>query len=167
MIEIRSECPADRAAIHQIHERTFGRPDEADLVDALRGTDAFLPDLSLIAWDGARLIGHILFSRARLDTGAPVLALAPMAVLPDRQRGGIGGQLIEAGLQRARAGDFQLVIVLGHPGYYPRFGFTPAARYGITAPFPVPDEAWMALPLPNHQPTARGRVIYPAAFDDL
>jgi putative acetyltransferase len=167
MMEIRRERPEDRAAIREIHERAFGRPAEADLVDALRGTEAFLPDLSLVAGDGTRLVGHILFSRAHLETGAAVLALAPMAVLPERQRGGIGGQLIAAGLECARATDFPLVIVLGHPEYYPRFGFTPAARYGIIAPFPVPDEAWMAQPLPSYRSTARGGVIYPAAFTDL
>jgi putative acetyltransferase len=166
-IEVRGERPEDRMAIHEVHERAFGRPQEADLVDALRGTEAFLPELSLVAWDDARIVGHILFSRALLETGAPVLALAPLAVLPDRQRGGIGGQLIEAGLERAKATDFPLVIVLGHPEYYPRFGFTPATRDGIVAPFPVPDEAWMAQPLPGYQPTARGRVSYPAAFSDL
>ncbi|MDQ3760813.1 MAG: N-acetyltransferase [Actinomycetota bacterium] len=150
-----------------MHERAFGRPDEADLVDAVRHTESFLPELSLAAWDVDHLVGHILFSGAQLEAGAPVLALAPMAVLPDRQRRGIGSLLVEAGLERARATEFQLVVVLGHPEYYPRFGFVPAARYGILAPFPVPGEAWMAVPLPSYQRCARGRVVYPAAFGEL
>ena len=167
MIEVRSEREHDRTAIRRVHELGFGQSDEADLVDALRESDAYLPELSVVAGAEGRVVGHVLLSRARLDSGAVVLALAPIAVVPERQREGIGGALVEEALARASRTDFPLVVVLGHPEYYPRFGFEPAAEHGITAPFPVPAEAWMAFRLPRYEPGIRGGVIYPAPFTRL
>lgn len=120
-----------------------------------------------MALEDDQVVGHVMFSRARLDTGVPLLALAPMAVLPDRQREGIGSELAREGLKRARRLDFAAVVVVGHAEYYPRFGFEPARPRGIEAPFAVPDEVWMVHLLPGYDPAARGQVVYPPAFDGL
>ena len=123
-----------------------------------------MPELCLVALDGDAVAGHIVFSRARLASGHEVLALAPMAVLPDRQRAGVGSRLAAAALRRAADTGFPLVVVVGHPEYSPRFGFEPAARYRVEAPWEVPPEAWMVLPLPAYDPEARGLVSYARAF---
>jgi putative acetyltransferase len=123
--------------------------------------------LCLVALEGEEVVGHIVFSRARLASGHEVLALAPMAVVPERQRAGIGSRLIRDALTKAQATGFPLVVVLGHPEYYPRFGFEPASAHGIEAPWDVPPPAWMALPLPTHDPTARGMVTYARAFETV
>jgi putative acetyltransferase len=138
---------------------------EARLVDALRAAGDHVPELCLVGLDGEELVGHLFFSRARLGSGDEVLALAPMAVLPDWQRRAVGTHLIEDGLRRAARTAFPLVVVLGHPEYYPRFGFEPAAGLGIEAPWEVPLEAWMARRLPAYRPEARGVVRYAPAFD--
>jgi putative acetyltransferase len=164
MISVRSERPEDRAAIRRVHEAAFGQPDEADLVDALRAGGDALPELCLVAERDGAVIGHIAFSRAQLDAGLEVLALAPVCVLPEHQGEGAGSALNREGLQRAAATDFPLVVVVGHAGYYPRFGFEPARPLGVVAPFEVPDENWMALKLPAYRPDARGAVRYAAAF---
>lgn len=137
---------------------------EAQLVEALRDDDAHVPELCLVAIHEGSVVGHIAFSRARLAFGPQVLALAPMAVLPEHQRHGAGSALVSDGLQRAAETHFPLVIVVGHADYYPRFGFASAGALGITAPFDVPPEAWMAYRLPAYTPEARGTVVYPEAF---
>jgi putative acetyltransferase len=137
---------------------------EARLVEALRDTDVHVPELCLVAVAQGSIGGHIMFSRARLQFGAQVLALAPMAVLPEHQRKGAGGALLAEALNRAEETEFPLVVVVGHADYYPGFGFEPADPLGITAPFDVPPEAWMAYRLPAYTPQARGTVIYPEAF---
>jgi putative acetyltransferase len=156
---IRDEREEDRDAVRRVHDAAFGQPDEGLIVDALR--DAGLAEVSLVAADGGAVVGHALLSRAALDTGAPVLALGPVGVLPDRQREGIGVALNRAALGAAQDLPFALVVVLGHAAYYPRFGFESASALGIRAPFDVPDEAWMALPLPAYTPDARGTMVYP------
>jgi putative acetyltransferase len=137
---------------------------EAQLVEALRDTDVHVPELCLVAVSQGSIGGHIMFSRARLQYGAQVLALAPMAVLPEHQRQGVGGALLAEALNRAEETEFPLVVVVGHADYYPGFGFEPADALGITAPFDVPPEAWMAYRLPAYTPETRGAVIYPEAF---
>ena len=164
MLSIRDEQAADQAAIRRVHEAAFGQPDEADLVDALRAAGDLVPELCLVAESRGELIGHIAFSRAELDSGVEVLALAPVGVLPERQGEGAGSALNRAGLERAAATAFPLVVVLGHAGYYPRFGFEPAERLGIRAPFEVPAENWMALRLPAYAPGATGTLRYASAF---
>jgi putative acetyltransferase len=164
VIAVRAEEPNDREAIRRVHEAAFGQPDEADLVDRLRADGDIVPELCLVAERDGVVMGHIAFSRARLDEGVEVLALAPVGVLPEHQGEGAGSALNRAGLERAAATGFPLVVVLGHAGYYPRFGFEPAAPLGVLAPFDVPGENWMALRLPAYRPEARGTVRYAAAF---
>ena len=168
MVDLRSEAPDDFEAVRSLHARAFAPSlAEADLVDALRAARAHVPELCLVATFGDELVGHVMFSRARLDSGAPVLALAPMAVGPEHQRRGIGAALVCEGLQRAAESDCALVVVLGHPEYYPRFGFEPASPLGVAAPFEAPTEAWLAYRLPAYRAQVRGTVVYPEAFSGL
>ena len=166
MATIRPERPEDADGARAVHERAFGADSgEAGLVDALRADGAHVPELCLVAIEGETVAGHVFYSRARLASGHEVLALAPMAVLPERQRAGVGSRLVEASLRRAADTPFPLVVVLGHPEYYPRFGFVPAVEYGVLAPWEVPPEAWMVHLLPAYDQAARGVVTYAEAFD--
>ena len=160
----RPETAGDRQAVRAVVLAAFPTPQEADLVDALRSGTAWSPGLSIVAAtpDGT-IAGHALLTRCHVDE-APALALAPCSVLPAYQRQGAGSAAIGAALDAARGQDENLVLVLGHPTYYPRFGFTPASRYGIRAPFDVPDEAMMALALDDTRPVPTGTIRYPAAF---
>jgi putative acetyltransferase len=168
LLAIRPEEPADHDAVRSLLQAAFGPGSvEADLVDALRAADAHVPDLCLVALDDDEIVGHIFFTRARLSSSDEVLALAPMAVLPGRQREGVGSRLVEESLRLASETDFPFAIVLGHPEYYPRFGFEPAADHGVECPWKVPPEAWMAHRLPAHRSGARGLVTYPPAFDEF
>ena len=167
-VDIRAETAADHAAISQVTRLAFGRDDEARLVDALRASSAFIPALSLVAEIGQRIVGHILFTAIHIQApGAAIaaLALAPLAVQPAHQRQGIGSQLVRAGLDRARELDHAIVIVLGHPEYYPRFGFSSARARGVNPPFPTRDEAFMVLELQPHAlDGVSGVVEYSAPF---
>jgi putative acetyltransferase len=163
--EVRPETGADRDAIWHVHERAFAPSiGEAKLVDELRAAGDLVVDLCLVAEDAGEVVGHIAYSRAGLDSGHEALALAPMAVLPERQRHGIGSALVRESLDRAATTGFPLVVVLGHPEYYPRFGFEPGAGHGILDPYGVPPEAWMVHLLPAYTPEARGLVKYAEAF---
>jgi len=168
-ITIRKETPADRPAIFEVNLRAFGQPAEAMLVDALRRDGDFIPELSLVAVREGKVAGHILFPPVTIEspTGSvPALALGPMAVLPEFQRRGIGSLLVKEGLAACRRLRHRIVVVVGHPEYYPRFGFTPARARGIEAPFPVPDEAFMVIALDEGSLEAvHGTVRYPHAFD--
>ncbi|MDF4252206.1 N-acetyltransferase [Streptomyces sp. WMMB303] len=162
----RSGSAADAAAIRRILLAAFPTSEEAGLVDALRADPAaWLEGLSLLAEtpDGTP-VGQALLTRCHVD-GHPALALAPCAVLPPHQRTGAGTAAIRAALEAARHRGENLVLVLGHPEYYPRFGFLPASRFGIRAPVEVPDEAMMALVLDAAAgPVPSGVIGYPAAF---
>lgn len=161
----RPETSADVTAIHAINSAAFERPAEADLVDALRAdASAWIDGLSFVteAEDGT-LVGYALFTRCHVD-GHPALALAPCSVLPEFQGTGAGSAAIRAGLESARATGENLVLVLGHADFHPRFGFTPASGFGVRAPFEVPDEAMMALSLDPSRETPRGTIRYPDAF---
>jgi putative acetyltransferase len=146
MLCVRRERPEDIAAIHHVNTLAFGRPDEANLVDALRAGGQAV--LSLVAVEDDRIVGHILFSSVTIavsDRILRALGLAPIAVIPNRQRRRIGSRLVEAGLAECRKAGYDCVVVLGHPTYYPRFGFIPASRYGVRCEYEVPDEAFMIL----------------------
>ncbi|MEO3784724.1 N-acetyltransferase [Actinocorallia sp. B10E7] len=160
----RPETERDRTAVREIVLGAFPTPHEADLVDALRADPAWIPGLSIVAEgpDGV-LAGYALLTRCRVGD-APALALGPCAVLPSRQRQGAGAAAIRAGLEAARNLGENLVLVLGHPEYYPRFGFTPASDRGIRPSFDVPDEAMMALVFDETLPVPSGTIAYPAPF---
>ncbi|MFD5422889.1 GNAT family N-acetyltransferase [Streptomyces sp. NPDC127069] len=160
----RPETAADLAAVRAVNLAAFDTPLEADLVDALRADGAWLPGLSYVAEDpDGSVAAHALLTRCHVD-GAPALALAPVAADPALQRSGAGSAVVRALLAAAAARGEALVLVLGHPSYYPRFGFVPASRYGIRAPFEVPDEAMMALVLDDSVPVPAGTIGYPAPF---
>ncbi len=165
---IRAEQPADRSAVFRVNVEAFGGEAEARLVDALRGSSAFLPELSLVAVRDDEVVGHILFSRISIRSPAArtrALALAPMAVRPSCQRLGIGSALARRGLAEAGRLGHTAVIVVGHPDYYPRFGFKDAAASGIRVPFPVEPGALMALELtPGALEGVTGEVEYPPEF---
>ncbi len=166
-MEIRAERPEDVGAIRKIHVAAFGQESEADLVDQLRGVAS---TLSFVAVESGQVVGHIFFSPVNLegesDTDLPMLGLAPLAVLPDYQRQGIGSLLIQHGLQECDRLGFKAIVVLGHPTYYPRFGFTPAKQKGLTCEFSVPDEAFMVLELESGAlDRYTGTVKYRPAFN--
>jgi putative acetyltransferase len=143
---IRDEQPGDPDAIRTVNELAFGRDDEARLVDTLRSKAAVT--LSLVAVADRQIVGHILYSPVTLDAGSVTIVgagLAPMSVLPEFQRRGIGSTLVAAGNGHLRAAGCPFIVVLGHPGYYPRFGFEPASRYAIRCQWDVPDDAFMLL----------------------
>lgn len=161
----RPETADDLPAVRDILLAAFPTAAEADIVDALRADPrAWIDGLSMVAAaPGSPPVGYALLSRCHVDE-APALALAPCAVLPSAQRAGCGSAAIRAALDAARAIGENLVLVLGHADYYPRFGFTPASRFGVRAPFEVPDEAMMALALDDTRRVPTGTIHYPAAF---
>jgi putative acetyltransferase len=163
-VEIRGRTAADDAAIRQLNDDTFGGHYESRLIEDLRA--AGLDAVELVAVENNNIVGHILFSvlATTIDRQTvPALALAPMAVRPDRQRRGIGSALVRAGLDLARDRDWRAIIVLGHKGYYPRFGFSAALARPLEAPFS--GDAFMALELaPDALRGEKGRVTYPPAF---
>jgi putative acetyltransferase len=140
---IRDERQGDEERIRSVNLAAFDTSIEADLVDALRRQAT--PLVSLVAEDDANVIGHILFSPVTLasDPGLILMGLAPMAVVPSRQRQGVGSTLVREGVERCRQLNVAAVVVLGHSGYYPRFGFIPAVRLSLRSEYDVPDEAFM------------------------
>jgi putative acetyltransferase len=147
-MEIRTEKPEDIEAVRNINIAAFGRENEANLVDRLRGIAS---TFSFVAVQSDRLVGHILFSpvvvAGKCSSNLSILGLAPVAVLPNYQRQGIGTLLIREGLKECGRSGFQAVVVLGHPDFYPRFGFIPASRKSLGCEYDVPDEAFMVLEL--------------------
>lgn len=170
MITIQPEREEHYTAIHEISALAFGRENEAKLVESLRKSAEFIPELSLVAIENGRVVGHILFSRVniRAKTGSvPALGLAPMAVHPEFQNRGVGSELVDQGLAGCRTQGHRIVVVIGHPRYYPRFGFTSARARGLEVAFPVPDEAFMVLEIaPGAFKNITGMVIYPPEFSD-
>jgi putative acetyltransferase len=163
-VVVRSENTEERSAVRSVNEAAFGRPDEADLVDRLWAEGIVL--VSLVAELRKQIVGHILFSRMSIDTPSasiPAVALAPMAVLPEYQRRAIGERLIRDGLDLLRGQGEHIVLVLGHPDYYPRFGFSAEKARSLESPFPP--NAFMAMELsPDALDWACGKVRYPVAF---
>ncbi|MEV2278177.1 N-acetyltransferase [Nocardiopsis sp. NPDC049922] len=161
----RAETRADIPAIREINRAAFGRDEEADLVDALRAdASAWIDGLSLVSADeDGRVVGHALLTRCHIGD-VPALCLAPCAVLPELQGTGAGSAAARAALEAAGERGERHVVVLGHPTYYPRFGFTRASAHGIRLSVDVPDEALMALALDAAHPLPGGTVRYAAPF---
>ena len=167
MVHVRSETEADIQAIHRINELAFEQPAEAKLVDSLR--EVASPFISLVAVDHDRVVGHICFTPVTVErsdgTIETIAGLAPMAVTPELQKRGVGSRLITAGLDACRRAGFTAVVVLGHPNYYPRFGFRPASQFGLRSEYDVPDPVFMALELtPGSLQNLSGLARYHAAF---
>ena len=162
---IRAEEERDWDAVHSVNVSAFEAPSEANLVNALR--DQARPLVSLIAEDNGAIVGHIMFSPVTLtgDPALKIMGLAPMAVVPEHQRKGIGSALVRAGLEQCKQLGFGAVVVLGHPAYYPRFGFSSSARFGIGCEYEVPEEVFMVMELQaGFLRGASGTIKYHAAF---
>ena len=167
-MKIRKENTNDYEAVYSLIKTAFASAEHADgneqdLVTALRAGDAYIPDLSLIAEIDGKIVGHILFTKAKIEN-IDVLALAPLSVLPEYQRQGIGLALINAGHRIARKLNYPYSIVLGSENYYPKAGYLPADTFGITPPFDVPRENFMAYPLTDVPVRIRGTIQYAKEF---
>lgn len=165
---IRAEEETDHAGVHALNVVAFETPAEADLVDALRTQAKSI--VSLVAEEGESVVGHILFSPVTLSghAGLKIMGLAPMAVAPTHQRHGIGSDLVRAGLERCKALGFGAVVVLGHPKFYPRFGFLPSTHFGIGSDYDVPEDAFMVSELqPGYLHGVSGTIQYHAAFKNV
>ncbi|MFF2629234.1 GNAT family N-acetyltransferase [Kitasatospora sp. CB02891] len=166
-VRTRVELPTDTAETRRVHMAAFPGPEEADLVDALRRDPAWLPELSLVAVDDREVvIGHALLTRLKIGSGKG-LALAPVAVAPEWQRKGVGSAVVRAALTAAAEAGERVVVVLGEPGYYGRFGFEPASGHRISGPFDVPDAYFQALVLPGADRAPHGMCRYAAPFDEV
>lgn len=171
-VKIRQEDTTDYQAVFEVNKFAFGQDNEAKLVDSLRNSMAFVPELSLVATFDNEIVGYILFTKIKIvhddRSETESLALAPMAVKPEFQNKGVGGQLIKYGLDKAKALQFKSVIVLGHSHYYPKFGFVQADKWHIKSPYNVPSNVHMALELvPDGLKNTSGLVKYPPAFETL
>ncbi|MEG4627684.1 N-acetyltransferase [Microcoleus sp. w1-18aA5] len=168
-MDIRTEKPEDVEAVRNINIAAFGRENEANLVDRLRGIAS---TFSFVAVQSDRIVGHIFFSpvvvEGKCSRNLSILGLAPVAVLPNYQRQGIGTLLIREGLKECARSGFQAVVVLGHPDFYPRFGFIPASRKSLKCEYDVPDEAFMVLELESGAlQECSGTVKYRSEFSRL
>ncbi len=168
-LEIRPERPGDAAAISDVHDQAFGASAESCLVEALRRSGC--TTISFVAVVKDQLVGHILFSPITIDVPRPAIAglgLAPMAVVPACQRQGFGSRLVETGLRACAEAGYQLVVVLGHPHFYRRFGFRPARELGLTSIYAEAGDAFMALELtPGVLAGRTGLVNYRPEFADV
>jgi len=163
---IRRETAADVATVRSVTLAAFGQPVEAGLVDALRADPGWLPALSLVAVEAGEVVGHVVCTRGHVGR-APALGLGPLSVHPDRQKRGTGAALMHAVLGAADALDEPLVVLLGDPGYYERFGFRLAAGLGIEPPVAQWAPHFQARPLTGYDPGLRGEFTYAAPFNDL
>ena len=173
---VRRELPGDEASIRAVTAAAFARPGEdvpveAPLVDWLRASAAWIPELSLVAVDpdggpGGEIAGHVVCTRGTVGA-APVLALGPLSVRPDRQRSGVGQALVHAVLGAADALGEPLVALLGSTAYYPRFGFRRSFEYGITPQRPEWAEHFQVRTLTAYDPAVRGEFAYPEPFDRM
>ncbi|MFC1993206.1 GNAT family N-acetyltransferase [Chloroflexota bacterium] len=148
MLTIRPETPEDETRIRHVNEEAFGQKEEGEIVEKLRNRGALT--ISFVAVQDGEIVGHIAFSPVVIESGLPsfeAIALAPMSVLPAYQHKGIGSEMVRAGLEECHRLGHEIIVVLGHPDYYLRFGFVMAKPKGIDCEFEVPEEAWMILEL--------------------
>jgi putative acetyltransferase len=167
-MQIRAEKESDQDSVHQVHLSAFESPSEANLVDTMR--EQAHPVVSLLAEDNGQVVGHIMFSPVFLsgDPDLKIMGIAPMAVVPFHQRKGIGSALVRAGLEQCKQLGVVAVVVLGHPEYYPRFGFSPSSQFDINSEYEVPKEVFMAMELQTDALRGKtGRVKYHAAFSSV
>ncbi len=166
---IRKEQDSDKESIWKVNAEAFETEAEANLVNALR--DSGTPFISLLAEADEEIVGHILFTPVELtgdNSGLTLMGLAPMAVRPGFQRKGIGSQLVRAGVENCSIQGYDAIVVLGHPEYYPKFGFVPSVKYGIKSEYDVPDEVFMVLELKENVLKGKSGIIrFHAAFGDL
>jgi len=166
VITIRAERPSDEVAVRSVNLAAFETAMEADLVDALRASAR--PYLAYVAIDADEIVGHVAFTPVTIEGGqASGMGLAPLAVLPARQRQGVGSRLTRHGLEQLRLAGCPFVVVVGHPAYYPRFGFEPASRFGIACPWSgIPDDVFLLAVLDTAGlPPAGGTARFASAFD--
>jgi putative acetyltransferase len=170
-IVVRQETVADRPAVDEVVRLAFGRELEMTLTRALRAWNGYDPSLSLVAELDGRVVGHVSFTGITIEDDSAThgaLCMAPVSVHPDVQNRAIGSRLVRAGLDVCRARGHRIVIVQGHPSYYPRFGFVPARPLGIEPPSPLPDPVWMVQELvAGALEDVRGTVRYPPPWDVL
>jgi len=169
-IVIRKEEEKDYKKIYEVNKLAFQQENEGKLIEKIREGDNFFPELSLVAEIDNRIVGHILLSKIKIvgDSVYESLALAPMAVIPNLQRQGIGSALIKKGMEKAKEQGFSSIIVLGHKDYYPKFGFQKASKWNIRCPFEVSDEAFMAIELKENALKSKpGVVEYPDEFIEV
>lgn len=167
-MRIRQENPGDYETVYHVVKAAFDSAEQADgneqeLVNHLRAGDAFIPELSLVAEADGKIVGHILFTKAIVGRDT-VLALAPLSVIPEYQRTGIGSALIKEGHRIAAELGYAYSVVLGHETYYPRMGYVPADTFGIQPPFDIPRENFMACKLIEHAPDIHGILKYAKEF---
>jgi putative acetyltransferase len=169
MLVVRAETPEDRPAVRRVNELAFGRAGEANLVEALR--ENVPAHVSLVAEEGAFVVGHIFFSPVTVESASgdwEAVGLAPMAVLPEQQGRGVGSALVREGLKECLRLGREVVFVLGHAEYYPRFGFRPAGPRGINCEFPAPEEFFMVAELrPGALAGRTGLVRYRPEFHNV
>ncbi len=168
MITIRKENVDDYEAVYNVIKTAFETAEhsdgnEQDLVVVLRKSNNFIPKLSLVAIDNDKIVGYILFTKIKIGESEE-LALAPLGVLPEYQRQGIGSKLITEGHRIAKKLGYHYSIVLGSENYYPKFGYVPAIEYGIEAPFDVPSKNFMAIKLNESNVEIKGIVKYAKEF---
>ncbi|PAX53267.1 GNAT family N-acetyltransferase [Brunnivagina elsteri] len=165
-MKIRAENPQDYSQIAKVNTLAFGRENEANLITEIRNSNFYIPELSLVVEIDNTVIAHIMFSYIHLigEERLRVLSLAPVAVIPEFQKQGIGSALIRNGLEKSDAMGEVLAIVLGYPLFYNRFGFVPSVIYGIQSPFNVPEDVFMVKTFKNFQQNYYGEVAYPPAF---
>ncbi len=169
-MRIRTESVADNDGVYQVNVKAFdNREDEARLVERIRNSEGFIPELSIVAEQDNEIVGHLLLSKVVVQDGEKLydmIALAPIAVMPNVQKQGIGRALIHEGLDRCRTLGYELVFLIGHPEYYPKFGFQPARQHDFELKqFEVPDNVFMVCELKEGAlQKIEGELKYPQTF---
>jgi putative acetyltransferase len=170
-VKIRPETPEDYSAVREVNLTAFDTATEADLADAMREVPEYVPELSLVAELDGRIVGHALFSEVTVvqERGElRALSLGPIAVLPDYQRRGIGSAMMEHGHRQGRKLGYPFVVLIGHPWYYPRFGYVQAREHGLITIWEVSDPVFMVCELePGALEHAAGEIQYPEPFRNL
>jgi len=167
-MKIRTETSDDYRAVYDLNYDAFGnRNDESRLVERIRKSEGFIPELSIVAEEIGDIVGHILLCKAKVilgDESTEVIVLAPVAVKPGHQKKGIGKKLINEGLERVKDLGYGLVLLIGHPSYYPKFGFKPARQFGLElCQFDVPDDVFMVCELREGElNNIQGELQYPS-----